>query len=490
MNPHDQTALCRIIERLVDDDLTEEDANWLNDLLKNDPEARTLFLDLTHDNAMLYLNWPQLEQHQNHNTLQSNPPSVSPVAHHAATGLRPYFWNGVSVLAVCTCILISAWFWSAPHQTTHAPFVATLTHSSNARWAESTLPTTVHTPLGPGRMRLKHGTCTLRYTSGVEVLLSGDVDFELIDSSTAKLHSGVAKAKIPKSLERFTINTPNASSAERGGEFSVTYNPSDRTSRIRVIAGKVSVRHQQTGKQRIAQKGEALEATHTDLLQADNSIPEGELRIPPQSNYLSDDTMRITTAMGRGGDATIIMSNDPTFLDPALITVKNCESEYRRKGYLRFDLTTIKGSNFKNAKLILTLQENHWASLRAPHDVLYSVFGVTDESLDGWSPEDLRWENAPANVDASDQVDESKARRLGSMLVIDGRATGQVLLQSNELNEFVNADTNGLVTLIVVRDSPVSSDEYSTPNGFASRRHNSQLPPTLEVQLVANEESI
>ncbi len=493
MNAQENAKLAKIVEHLIDDDLCEDDADWLNEVLRNDTDARELFLGLTRDNAQLCLNWPHLEQ-QKPVPLDDEPSVFRTDVRFAESAAGPAMRipnaGALAVVALCAGLLLVATLSAWPPAKPHAPFVATLTQCSDAQWAESTLPTTIHTPLGPGRMRLKHGTCTLRYSSGVEVLLSGDVDFELVDESSATLHSGVAKARVPESARVFTINTPNASAVEHGTEFSMAFNPVRRTSRVRVIDGSVAVRHQGTGKQRTVRKGETVEATSRDLVEADSSIPEGEQHIPPPSSYLSQNAVRISTAMGRGRDATVIMSNDATYLDPALVVVKNCESEYRRKGYLGFDLQSIKGRNFDNARLILTLQEDHWYSLRAPYDVVYSVFGVTEESLDDWQAEEIRWENAPANVDASNEVDPAKGRRLGSMVVLGGRATGQVILQSDQLTEFLKEDTNGLVTLVVVRDSPVSSDEYTTPNGFASRRHNSALPPTLEVQIVPHEQAI
>jgi hypothetical protein len=104
---------------------------------------------------------------------------------------------------------------------------------------------------------------------------------------------------------------------------------------------------------------------------------------------------------------------------------------------------------------------------------------VTDETLDRWDDQALRWGTMPACDD--DGPKPAQVRRLASFSLPRG-ASGQPLTVSGAaLADFVRGDTNGLVTLVLVRETG-ETDPSGLVHAFASRAHPSARPPTLRVR--------
>src|SRR5207249_3608168 len=97
-----------------------------------------------------------------------------------------------------------------------------------------------------------------------------------------------------------------------------------------------------------------------------------------------------------------------------------------------------------------------------------------------WDEKTLRWQNAPANRPGGAEIDPAKAVRLGSFVVEQGVTTGVRTVGGTALVDFLNRDTNGRVTFILVRDT-CGSGRSELVHGFANKRHPNLPPPTLKV---------
>ena len=73
----------------------------------------------------------------------------------------------------------------------------------------------------------------------------------------------------------------------------------------------------------------------------------------------------------------------------------------------------------------------------------------------------------------------AKAVRLGSFVVEQGVTTGVRTVGGPALVDFLNRDTNGRATFIVVRDTP-GSGRHCLVHGFANKYHPNLPPPTLK----------
>ena len=72
------------------------------------------------------------------------------------------------------------------------------------------------------------------------------------------------------------------------------------------------------------------------------------------------------------------------------------------------------------------------------------------------------------------------AVRLGEFTIPQGVAGGAYAVSGPRLLDFLRRDTNGIATLIVVRET-AGSGRADLVHGFASRRHPTLPPPALVV---------
>lgn len=472
MNGREREQLVKWVERLIDDRLGLEAMADLERLLMEDSDARELYLDLTRQHAELHLDRVRLK------SVAAG--EFAGPAFPRDRDRRPRIWAATAI-AVAACLLLAVWIGSRSAPT--LPTVARLTSAEDASWGPSTLPTTVGSNLGQGRLQLQRGLATIRFDSGAEVVLQGPAELEIQGVLRGRLYAGTAVVEVPESAHGFTLDTPTASVIDFGTMFAVTVDSDRKTSTVDVLEGEVEVKHASTDtSQRLRQKQTTI-VTEDKMDAAEESSDEPALVDRKEPSPGKGGIVRISTANGRGRDGTAIRSNTYDHSNPYLLFVKNCEDEYRRKGYLAFDVQSLEGRLIESARLVLTLLPSGFGYASLVPDSTFSVYALVDESLDGWTAGDLRWESAPANLDAADGLDGRLARKVGEFEVPRGRQTGQVSVEGSALRDFLNSDTNGIVTLIVVRDTP-DNRSPGLVHAFANHKHPTAAPPTLELKLL------
>lgn len=472
MNSERKEKIVKGLEQLIDGQLAPEAMADLEQTLMQDSEARELYLDLSRQHAQFHLDRVRLQAVADEQYVEP----VAPPMRHRRSRLRTTL-----AFAASACLLLAVWM-SRPTAAVAPVTLATLASAEDASWGPSTLPTIVGSDLGPGRLQLQRGLATIRFESGAEVTLQGPAELQIRDSLRGTLLDGTAVVEVPEAAHGFTLDTPTASVIDYGTMFAVTVDSNRNTSTVDVLEGEVEVKHiSSRAAQRLRQKQTTI-VTENRMDEPKTSSDEPALADFAASEPAEKGTVRITTATGRGRDATVIQSNLHDHADPCMVFVKNCDGEYRRKGYLAFDLKSLDGRPVESARLILNLLPSGFGYASLAADSTFSVYGLVDESLDDWSASGLRWEAAPANIDAGDAVDENLARKLGEFHVPRGRQTGQVSVEGSALCDFLNSDTNGVVTLIVVRDTT----DLRLPglvHAFANSKHPTAPAPTLELKL-------
>ena len=113
-------------------------------------------------------------------------------------------------------------------------------------------------------------------------------------------------------------------------------------------------------------------------------------------------------------------------------------------------------------------------------DATFSVYGLTDESKDDWGDEQLKWADAPGNFPDGNRMDASRTVRLGSFTIPQGQCTGTFGINTSELVNFLKRDTNGLATLVIVRET-IGNGVSDIVHAFASRRHPTLPAPMLRL---------
>lgn len=211
----------------------------------------------------------------------------------------------------------------------------------------------------------------------------------------------------------------------------------------------------------------------------------------------SVNAVTITTADGNGADTFVegVPSNE-NYGTRGNIVLKNPSgpTQFARKGYIRFDLSSMAGRAALDATLSLTVENNNLVSGNFTVD----VFALNDGAGDFWiegnggtdnSPTgEINWDNAPGNdVTSGINLDGAEVTSLGSFNVensgTDG--VGSILTFSlASLTAAINADNNEALTLILRRSG---TNDGNSPNlAFASKENTSNLnhaPPTLDITL-------
>ncbi|QEG00250.1 FecR protein [Stieleria maiorica] len=481
MNNHDREQLFLWVEKQLDDSLDPGESDQLQRVLMANPEARELYLDLMQQNAHL-----QLERV--HLSAVGRGPVVAEDEPPPLRG-RPGRRNAwlAAMIGLAAMVLLAVW-WNFPDDDAPAttPFVAQIIDSSDAEWGDSTLPTAVGSNLHRGRLRIERGLTTIRFASGAEVTLESPAELEIQSSFRGRLLAGTAVVQVPESAHGFTLSTPTAVAIDHGTAFAVTIERSSQVSSIEVLDGEVEVQHVGSDAMRRLSGQQRVVATVAGLRDSPTHSGEPELMEVDRSDSQHQKLHRITTADGRGRDGSISRSQADEVKNNSrdgLVLVKNPYDgyeRYSRKGYFAFDLGSLNGDAIATAKFVLTLQPSGFGFASQVGDCEFVVYGLADESGDDWSPQTLNWQTAPANAEGAADVDAGRARELGRFVVRRGRQHGQVWIAGDALVDFLNADTNGIVTLIVVRATKERSPG-GLVHGFANRSNAVAAPPALLV---------
>ncbi|MEM9585778.1 MAG: FecR family protein [Planctomycetota bacterium] len=469
------------VEKQLDGALSTEEFDRVQQVLMEQPDARELYLDLMHQNALL-----QLERGYLAATGPVATQTLAEQRREQPTAIRKaVFQTAIGILAAS--ILLILWISiKSDDATLKAPVIARITDSADATWGDCTLPTAVGSGLQAGRLKIDRGLVTITFSSGAELILESPAELEILSPLSGRLLAGTAVVEVPDTAHGFRLATPTAVAVDYGTAFAVTVDAQSQTSSIEVHDGEVKVTHVASGASRSLKGEQRVLASLTQLSDAASSTGEATLVSMQQSGNESGEMLRITTAEGRGQDFTVCRSHDDDVLKNShagLVLVKNPYQGYERfsrKGYFLFDMASLAGRKVTSARFVLTLAPSGLGFASKVDDCEFTVYGLTDESAEGWPAGPLDWHQAPANLDGAADVDTTQARLLGRFVVRRGVQHGQVSIGGRELTRFLRSDTNQQVSLIVVRETK-ESEPGGLVHGLANGTSTDLTPPTLIV---------
>jgi hypothetical protein len=473
MNPPDSPAELReLCDRLLDGDFSAEDRARLEAMVLGNAELRRLYVELMHQHAALRQNASRLGDLPLSEVLRTLPEEPS------AKIVRFPRWP--MRLAAALALGFALW-WFLPHRTEKP--LATLVETNGARWENSSLPTVPGSPLRAGRLRLESGVARLVFQSGAEVSLEGPAELELQGPNTCFLHSGVLTAHVPPQARGFMVGTAHAQLIDHGTDFGISADAGGR-GQVQVLKGEVELRHEGSGETRFLSTHESAGITAERLTQVAGG--EGE---PDRYAFLrpssapQPSTLMLTTAGGAGDAAYVVSPNSPIHRSDTLLLVKHTPTKgFQRKAYLRFDLTPLRDRKVSEASLTLNFEATGFGYASLTGECTFAVYGLTDHAQDNWSAETLTWENAPAFSPDAGTVDLSHAVKLGTFTTPRGVVSGSFSVDDPALGAFLNADSTGRATLIVVRENSEPGIN-SAVHGFAGNHHPTLAPPTLRLVL-------
>lgn len=143
------------------------------------------------------------------------------------------------------------------------------------------------------------------------------------------------------------------------------------------------------------------------------------------------------------------------------VGAKNAGTDKRTaKSWLKYDISTLTFTAGSASSLELTI--TGFSNENFDGDTFeLEVFGMTDDSLDGWTPATMNWDNAPGN-DTQDGfaasgpgVDPSLTTSLGSFSVVqDGTGNhGSFTISGQALADFINGGGNDTLTMILLSNT-------------------------------------
>lgn len=481
-------------EKYAGNTISENEAQRLETLAKSAPELMRLFIDTSHQHACLAMNpdvAAPLTFGDDMNVLIDK--GNEQVAEEPAHSGKVAFFGGsrlnifLRIAALLVAGLGIGYVLAAslrPAASKGGRAIATLSETAQCQWAGGTLPTEQGASLPHGRLRLTSGLATITFTSGAKVVMEGPVDMELISPMKCRLYSGLVVAHVPKQAINFEIETPKAKVFDLGTEFALSVNPQGDT-QVRVINGLVEAQPNQSKQRHQVKCGEAA-IIENELDFRLEKTADQEIGRPPTATLepLSAATVRISTADGNGDDAYVASSRIQNHDSNTLLLIKNghVNKGCHRKVYLSFDLARIEDAQIERAVLQLVMEPSGFGAASGLSDAVFKVYGVTDENRDAWTAESINWGNAPANMPDGNEVDPASAAYLGSFTVPRGVQQGYRELSSEELTRFLNSDTNGRATLVIVRQTR-EQPSGDIVHAFAGRRHPGAQPPTLRLKL-------
>jgi hypothetical protein len=448
------------------------------EIVKN-PELRAQYVD------QLWLHSTLKAERDSLGKLVENDVLPLPVPPRRSTAA---IWSAVA--AACITLMLSLLL--VPERKTAAlaePHLATLTEAQNCKWGPSDLPTVEKAKLGAGTLSLLEGMATLKFENGTTLFLEAPTTIKLVDALRCQVQEGSLVADVPATARGFTVYTPELKAVDKGSRFGVTVG-SFRTTHVYVFDGEVAVTKLNDTNEHLLSTGKAFIVGTDNVAQA--AVTPEPVRL--EHTYDTERWLSIPTSFRRGKDAYVQRGKREATGLHSLLIVKHTEFEIaksnERRIFLTFDVSQlsyvdiseefhVSPANISEAQLLLQPEPSGFGFASLVPDCTFAVYGITDQTLDYWKEGTISWQNAPACNDAG--LLPNKVKKLAEFTILRGSSTEVISIESKELADFIQQDTNGLVSFIIVRETP-EMEHQGMAHAFASKEHPHAKPPTLRIR--------
>lgn len=451
------------IDRAIDGQLSPAEwEQWQADVVR-DAALRAEYVDRVWVDATL-----RADRNNLRDLIHAEPPTAE-----ARTRWLP--WLSLGSLAAAVGLAVGIGFMRSKPDARSRP-VATIVQAQNAKWSGSTLPTAEDSKLGRGVLALAEGIVTLRFTSGATVTLEAPSKLEIVDAMNCRLLEGSLTAEVPNPAHGFAVDTADLRVVDLGTRFGVTAG-SAGNSHVFVFEGKVAL-NRPGAEEVVLTEGKAFHVASG----ATAAILEPARFQAPQR---IDGWTSIPTSFGRGQDAYARRGGNPVHAGgQPLLMVKHSELETsgknERRAVITFDLSEIRPREIEEAQLVLDPEPSGMGFTAMIPDSRFAVYGVNEGAPgETWNEESVTWETLPGCDDTG--VIGGRVRKLAEFWIPRGSSGDPLTIRSEALTQFVRADTDGLVTFIVVRETG-ETHASGLVHAFASKEHPTGRPPTLRTR--------
>jgi hypothetical protein len=264
----DDDAFVGLVYACLDDCITSEQADQIKALLQNDKHKRDLFVQICMQDQMVYevvgasgsAAWKQNEQIASSESLfwqelsreEKTAPEVEviepadmprEIIKTVKINREPYrisgsFWFAMTSIAALVLMLVYLKFTPSPYSRQ----VATLVDAINVQWKDSSVSHTVGSRLftNEGPIQLKKGIIKIKYDEGVEVVIEGPAEYEIVGSSVISLNYGCLYTRVNESGRGFIVDTLNSRIMDMGTEFGVQAS-SEGNAELHVFSGEITL---------------------------------------------------------------------------------------------------------------------------------------------------------------------------------------------------------------------------------------------------------
>ncbi|MCM8525354.1 MAG: DNRLRE domain-containing protein, partial [Lentisphaeraceae bacterium] len=251
---------------------------------------------------------------------------------------------------------------------------------------------------------------------------------------------------------------------------------SDKASYVEVLEGEVEVSGKKMDSSKRYTTGQKVLVQNESL----ESVSEDEPYIERSSAQKSTKkSVALYSSSVQGKEYEVIRVNrKQVHYNPEIIMVKNSKCDWARKGYIRFDLSSVSKKNLEKVSLNINMVETGVGFACFVDNATFDVYGLNESDRDKWESSDMKWENAPGTVYNAGSMNKEKTTLLGSFSLPKGVYKKAITLDSAKVKEFILQDQNKLVTFIVVRRT-AEKERHGLAHGFASSQNTKALPPRL-----------
>jgi hypothetical protein len=245
---------------------------------------------------------------------------------------------------------------------------------------------------------------------------------------------------------------------------------------VEVFDGFVDVKHRTSGEQRRLDEDAAVRLLPKKI------VDEAEYQPPPTAEDSGD--VQIATTAAQGADCSFRRDHQHQHRiaqSPLLLarTFRPKLSRFDMRICLRFDLSNLPTADIEKVRLQLTAAPSGKGFASKSTDTTIAAYGILNDTLDGWSPDTVLWDELPGVID--DPAQAKIVRLLGRFTIPKGQQSGNFRIEGRELTELVRNESNQLLSIVLV--SETESRRGMMLNAFASSHHETLRPPTLHLWL-------
>tara|TARA_R110002096_G_scaffold40688_17_gene110390 strand:- start:55 stop:1638 length:1584 start_codon:yes stop_codon:yes gene_type:complete len=225
---------------LIDGIASEAEQTELNQLLKGDPEACELYLDLSESHSALI--------HDHLGDELASAARIQPESHKSSTipfKLRrsKLRWQAFAAAAGIILLLNASVIYFLGNRQEAEPvaeneWVAVLSRLVEPEWETPKTKYEQGQALAPGSFKLKSGLAQIEFLSGASVIVEGPADLELVSPWLMHCRSGKLQTSVPEPAQGFAIVTPDYRAVDLGTEFSLSVSQTGE-SELHVVEGEV-----------------------------------------------------------------------------------------------------------------------------------------------------------------------------------------------------------------------------------------------------------